>query len=1397
MSENKFHGVFPAVVFKNLDYVFETSTSFKVMTDLLALPAPYLTGTSDQYAHSGYLPDYMYRTPWSIGNVVSSSKLFLNYSVLDDLRKKNRQTINIPERYNGCMNHLQEENEVIPSSIPDSLNELDISEAQNILTESTDPFQEMFSKMQIDQINLQNEKQDLYLPEEIMEMDHLKQFKRHLPSLKIKLSRLRILPVEDPLSSLIHDNISEDMIHGRCEPYEILPQSFTRDSLSSTINLEEFSKVQLNDEKLVLPNIVETCAFEREDCAGLSKIYDLLMIKPEEMNEQLSVNEIIQRANQNISQVEIYEEQTTEISVEGIADAEPTEQMKTAADMEVDLTLSPLRKDCTNICLSTSTLSKEPLSPQGKISYGSLRDQRELEMALWTAEKHPTFVVSFMLTEPQMYETPVDFHPLPQALGILKSEKQKTFSDESTLETEVLSTRFCSSCDFTESIQSNIPPSKTDVEKFQKISPEQDCSIPSIPTPRSLDPEEPTLDPVSQKSKAQKNEPLIYCHLQKENVNSGPDKASNQNGICLKTKEKGQSQPIKQTVPLRRDSPESVLEDPPCKDLDSLSTFILLRSQQAPPVTVNPQPSADVTRQVFHSEPRTTDQCQRMERLYLKAVVSRNASRDQSEVVTKCMSPLTIHSNESSTQLQRQRSVEVQVQATESQCLAYCEVLSFALPYMNFAHKLGLDQKVWGDFICLTMDQTHFLVKQQEKALSRNNTHNADLIRDQEQLFNQVTLIHVLVTFKELLLKCGLSCGLEFLKKKNMSGEKRFRELLKRLQIILFLSHKKQESNPKLLELKGLLGTWFNNRKDSNMANKILVLITNLDNTRSIVLGCLHQLIGAAAVADLHLEKDKVKLNGASVVSSIFSSECALVCEDHIGPDFPWQHFFGLVEYDHPGPSPWATVCRERGLTHVSFSTVIPGNELSLQRLEDSVPHVLFVTEGLLKCPTLLQTLESMFNITVLERNHTMTLQMLGGTHQYVVITVDERTAVIVQKQEELCQESSSEELVKRLSALSLQYSCCWLILHCPDSRGGGLSSEAFNNLVLVYSSLVIFSMKSEDLVVKVLMVSYVLEIARWISQICFHSLMSSERDPAAYLDRDWLTAIQSNEEKCLLHFPCINPLVSQLMLRRAPSLQWLLTASLSELKEMLPEVPHKVLKLFSDTTSLYTHTSNLSKCESPAVIAKSVPMNYAHTSTWIGSGDHRHLNLSPVPDLGVQDNFCNTVSTEEQVPDMKFELTSSFLEPGIYKQRSWTKASDLRGSSGAIGKMVGRADLRLTQQNLCITTHQMKYNSPFKTGSEFSYNSEVQLSHGLTPPCDEFADWGPGLSSNFTFQSGEGLTRASAPYGSKSFVGKELKRAGDAETLLGTGLTPLKKSRLSYEKVPGRSDGQTRLKLF
>ncbi|KAM9546214.1 uncharacterized protein ACWYII_036683 isoform 1-T2 [Salvelinus alpinus] len=60
-----------------------------------------------------------------------------------------------------------------------------------------------------------------------------------------------------------------------------------------------------------------------------------------------------------------------------------------------------------------------------------------------------------------------------------------------------------------------------------------------------------------------------------------------------------------------------------------------------------------------------------------------------------------------------------------------------------------------------------------------------------------------------------------------------------------------------------------------------------------------------------------------------------------------------------------------------------------------------------------------------------------------------------------------------------------------------------------------------------------------------------------------------------------MNPLAAQLMLRRGPTRHWLLGASLSQLQELLSEVPHKVIKLFSDTPSLYKLTAAASSPES------------------------------------------------------------------------------------------------------------------------------------------------------------------------------------------------------------------------
>lgn len=59
-----------------------------------------------------------------------------------------------------------------------------------------------------------------------------------------------------------------------------------------------------------------------------------------------------------------------------------------------------------------------------------------------------------------------------------------------------------------------------------------------------------------------------------------------------------------------------------------------------------------------------------------------------------------------------------------------------------------------------------------------------------------------------------------------------------------------------------------------------------------------------------------------------------------------------------------------------------------------------------------------------------------------------------------------------------------------------------------------------------------------------------------------------------LLDFPCINPLVAQLMLNKGPSLDWILLATLGQLQELLPEVPEKVLKVSLTSIFLYEFIS-------------------------------------------------------------------------------------------------------------------------------------------------------------------------------------------------------------------------------
>ncbi|KAK6312922.1 hypothetical protein J4Q44_G00162690 [Coregonus suidteri] len=139
-------------------------------------------------------------------------------------------------------------------------------------------------------------------------------------------------------------------------------------------------------------------------------------------------------------------------------------------------------------------------------------------------------------------------------------------------------------------------------------------------------------------------------------------------------------------------------------------------------------------------------------------------------------------------------------------------------------------------------------------------------------------------------------------------------------------------------------------------------------------------------------------------------------------------------------------------------------------------------------------------------------------------------------------------------------------------------------------------------------------------------------------------------EERCLLGFPCVNPLVAQLMLRRGPSLHWLLGASLSQLQELLPEVPHKVIKLFSDTTSLYKLT-----------VAASSPESHTELTH---QKDHKPFKPNPNSFLAGSPNAESvagsfyeesSVMTKEDSADFQVDLSRSFGSQQAPFQHTWS----------------------------------------------------------------------------------------------------------------------------------------------
>ncbi|XP_008934853.1 PREDICTED: uncharacterized protein C9orf84 homolog, partial [Merops nubicus] len=383
-------------------------------------------------------------------------------------------------------------------------------------------------------------------------------------------------------------------------------------------------------------------------------------------------------------------------------------------------------------------------------------------------------------------------------------------------------------------------------------------------------------------------------------------------------------------------------------------------------------------------------------------------------------------------------SVIVNIQASESQCQAYCLLEEAATPVLKDLTHLGVLASVNWSFDRVKFGDTRFFLKQQEK-VTRDCFKEGKIDEKEIMQFRHAALVHLLVTVRDLLLTCGLDTALVYLSKakdiyKNIL-ESCLNNIWRQLKIVQYSSQKKQETNPKITELQSQMLSWMKCYGEEH--NVKILIITRMDSEREKA-ALIHTLsrVEGLKTMDLNSEKRGTFLGYKDIISNRYS--CLIVHNQQIGADFPWTHFSLVMEYDYSENSCWKNLCKNLNVTYMTFKTTLPEtmqtrNHCGSFLLEVQIPYVFLATEGLLNMPDILQLLESKYSITFVERSSSYSLRLFGSTDRYVVLTIDERTAIFLQSMEELNYEKSCDYLVSKLIALSLQYMCCWIVFYSRE----------------------------------------------------------------------------------------------------------------------------------------------------------------------------------------------------------------------------------------------------------------------------------------------------------------------------------------------------------------------------
>ncbi|NXI77687.1 SHOC1 protein, partial [Rhipidura dahli] len=1065
--------------------------------------------------------------------------------------------------------------EVIPSSNPCS--ETDIEEPflliKNVFKE--DSTQDKYLKIYY-ATEFKDPQQDLCLEEEFVFIDHLENFRKKLPTLSILLSRLQFFLVKDPLLDSEGQILTVENMFRECLTFQNEMKMEESQNKLQGIK-EDFSTTSIKDEE------VSSCCFilyyfllpvelefskpnsGRSNCLkspSYLELKEMLNLAPvtvddEDLCKQVMGKDLKSEITYKIEiskYCAIPQEVCSSISTSMLEFCESDE-------MEVPLT-PPYRQQRSWVNFLCRGLQEEPISLSGNSILIAEPSREFLESLVWQSEKYRDNMSSLLLVEHPAVNLAHQHHSLTELQKNLPVEIEAPMLSSLEegwwlcMDLNPAAVEILERLNMDGSNANSLLP--TEVETFTQFTSYQLEKLLSGERHQSEKVVNPDLSLQTQRQYfAVSAAPSAKIHSTNTSVEDSTGgsirKIKTEEAICFLNQEK------KTPKPSESDS---------CKDVSSKLDNSSCSGKPASLAVASKWANDDSDLNNFIMMRSKHTVTQREEKYYVdrpEKVVQPEEQHlhVQEEDVSVCETVKT----EEKTQV-NEDSITVNIQASESQCQAYCLLEEAAKPVLKDLTNLGVLASVTWSFDSVKFDHTRFFLKQQEKVVC-DNFKQGKIDEKEIMLFKHAALVHLLVTVRDLLLTCSLDTALGYLSKakdiyKNIL-ESCLNNIWRQLKIVQYSSQKKHETHPKITALQHEILNWMK-RYGEKHSVKILI-ITRMDSERekAAFIHPLSTIEGLKAV-DLNSEKKGSPLGCKEIISNRYS--CIIVHNQQIGADFPWTHFSLAVEYDYSENSGWKNLCKNLNVTYMTFKTTLPetiqmGNHGGSFLLEVQIPYVYLTTEGLLNMPDILQLFESNYSITFVERSSSYSLRLFGSIDRYVVLTIDECTAVFLQSMEELNCEDSCDTLIARLVALSLQYTCCWIIFYSRErlSLEYSLKGNTLLNLVSIYATLIELTQKSEDFEVKVVLTPGIEETALVIRQIADNILIASNISPHEWLDKSWLSVLPSETEKCLLTFPCINPLVAQFMLKKGSSLNRLFLASFDQLQELLPEVPKKVLK--------------------------------------------------------------------------------------------------------------------------------------------------------------------------------------------------------------------------------------------